>query len=30
VRFQLLGPLAVDADDGTDITPRAAQQRRLL
>ena len=30
VRFNVLGPVTVVADDGTDVTPRGAQQRRLL
>lgn len=30
MRFELLGPLRVVADDGADVTPRGAQQRRAL
>jgi predicted ATPase/DNA-binding SARP family transcriptional activator len=30
VELRVLGPLVVIADDGTDVTPRGPQQRRLL
>ena len=30
MRVNLLGPMLVLGDDGTDLTPRGAQQRRLL
>jgi predicted ATPase/DNA-binding SARP family transcriptional activator len=30
VRFEVLGPVTVVSDDGVDVTPRGAQQRRLL